>query len=362
MKFKELFDNPLFLLPKTTPNEKDYLGYIEELFDTYLKLIEKISDTGKITGISKTMTIDRMVERQRLFSTGIKDAIQLYFNGKPSESYLKLSETINTRIERNKQMFRVESYGKGESFYRMRQGKDNFLYSKDQMFHIPFQDRGNVSTKRFSIPGFPSLYLGKTVYVCWEELNRPDVNAFQVSRLKNLKVLKFIDLTPPDLNEVYNAKAFGYIMIWPLIAACSIKVSQPSNYFKPEYIVPQLLLQWVRNRNDVDGIRYSSTHIKSTSIKRMGEYYNMVFPVKENGRKGLCPELIKCFDISDPVSWQSIQIATGGDYNPATDGTDYLDKKLPHLSIYGNVRTRYSHSLLGRIEYYLDNIPTGSSI
>ena len=30
----------------------------------------------------------------------------------------------------------------------------------------------SVSTNRYSVPGFPALYLGDTTYVCWEEFNK----------------------------------------------------------------------------------------------------------------------------------------------------------------------------------------------
>ncbi|MFW1494652.1 hypothetical protein ACEV9S_24505, partial [Vibrio parahaemolyticus] len=55
-------------------------------------------------------------------------------------------------------------------------------------------------------------------------------------------------------------------MTWPLIAACSIRVKNPSDNFKPEYIIPQLLLQWARDYKSIDGIRYTSTHIEATSL------------------------------------------------------------------------------------------------
>jgi len=50
-------------------------------------------------------------------------------------------------------------------------------------------------------------------------------------------------------------------MIWPLVLACSVKVKNIEDDFKPEYIIPQLLLQWVRERDDIDGISYQTTHI-----------------------------------------------------------------------------------------------------
>jgi hypothetical protein len=45
---------------------------------------------------------------------------------------------------------------------------------------------------------------------------------------------------------------------WPLIAACSIRREQRVGQFIPEFIVPQLLLPWIAQEGQVDGIRYFS--------------------------------------------------------------------------------------------------------
>lgn len=42
------------------------------------------------------------------------------------------------------------------------------------------------------------------------------------------------------LNE--PNEVISYLIIWPLMAACSVRVKNTTNTFKPEYIIPQLLL------------------------------------------------------------------------------------------------------------------------
>ena len=79
------------------------------------------------------------------------------------------------------ELLNIKVFNKNYSFYRIRIHKTNFTLSQQEFFHIPFNLRGKVKTQRFSIPGFPSLYLGTTIYVCWEELNRPNINEFQAN-------------------------------------------------------------------------------------------------------------------------------------------------------------------------------------
>lgn len=53
---------------------------------------------------------------------------------------------------------------------------------------------------------------------------------------------------------------------WPIILACSLLVSDNQATFKPEYIVPQLVLQWVTSQENVDGIQYPSLHVDHDKV------------------------------------------------------------------------------------------------
>ena len=96
----------------------------------------------------------------------------------------------------------------------------------------------------------------------------------------------------------------SYIIYWPLIAACSIRVEDRSGSFFPQYIVPQLLLQWVSKENKVDGIRYFSTRALES------DWYanvNYVFPSREIKHSGRCPFLAKRFRLTSPVPWEVLE-------------------------------------------------------
>ncbi|MGJ1194613.1 RES domain-containing protein [Sphingobacterium siyangense] len=192
------------------------------------------------------------------------------------------------------------------------------------MFHIPFEKRNIVSTQRFSIPGLPSLYLANSIYVAWEELKRPDYNQIQAVRLTNQRELNLLDLTTDIYREhscsnVSNLRRnenelLNKVMVWPLIAACSIKVQHSSDPFKPEYIIPQLLMQWIKRERDVDGIKYSSTNINPSS-KHNAHLYNVVIPVKSTKRdSGLCQDLIDIFFTTPTLPFQLKQFLIQSDH------------------------------------------------
>lgn len=228
-----------------------------------------------------------------------------------------------------------------------------------EMFHIPFELRGKVIAHRYSIPGFPSLYLGKTLYVAWEELNRPRLDSFQTVMLKSIKPIQFLDLTAIDWGEDnLNSKAYKYLMTWPLIAACSLKVKDYSNPFKAEYIIPQLLLQWIRENQDLDGIKYNSTHIDTGILNSTGELFNLVLPVKENKDEGYCKQLSSIFEMTETISWQLLECAIGGEKFDDEPGAEEVNRKIPTIEIIKGRKYPYSYSALGSMEFYLDGMPT----
>jgi hypothetical protein len=102
------------------------------------------------------------------------------------------------------------------------------------------------------------------------------------------------------LNSDYIRSS--YISWYPLIAACSYIRMSKTDPFAAEYIIPQLLLQWIRNKyrqNELFGIRYFSC--ASERASEMG--FNYVFPVSGNLYKGhnrFCDVLAKTFKLTAP--------------------------------------------------------------
>lgn len=157
------------------------------------------------------------------------------------------------------------------SFFRARISIEN-LQSKD-MFHIPFNLRGRISTQRFSMPGVPCLYLATTTYGAWIELGRPDCEMFFASAFKIPNDLKILNLcisqmfingsaSLADENEIKELET--YIEIYPLILATSFRILELDRKFKSEYIISQLVMQAARELG-IDGVAYLS--------KKTEDYY-----------------------------------------------------------------------------------------
>lgn len=360
MDFKKLIEDNILKLPLNQKDNRPFNLFIKDTFDEFLEKIHSQNiDFFIVNGIKKDR--DFIIKTQEIIINGLTDCINEYYNGNTFKSYQKLDSILKNEIKNLYSIINKKEFDVNENFYRLRYKDDNFSFSSKEMFHIPFESRGKVTSQRYSIPGFPSLYLSRTLYVCWEELMRPQINNFQAVRLKNIKKIALLDLSPPSSKDNMNS-FYKYFMTWPLIASCSVKVKEKENPFKPEYIIPQLLLQWVRNNDELDGISYQSTHIGDDFNRQEGDYSNIVLPVKKSEMAGYCINLNSKFEMTEAVSWQLHQLALGGATLIGTRSEGYVDFKIPKIELIKGKKYPYSYSILGKLENYLDNLETSKII
>lgn len=63
-----------------------------------------------------------------------------------------------------------------------------------------------------------------------------------VSRLECERELRLVDLRTPSYDD-WNDNPEKYLLFFPIIIACSFKVNNENDSFKPEYIIPQLIME-----------------------------------------------------------------------------------------------------------------------
>jgi hypothetical protein len=246
--------------------------------------------------------------------SGIMD--MLYLN--PLKTYFKNTYGINGKFKDPLQL------------YRVRHVQGNALLKRSDIFHTPNNMRSRISTCRYSISGFPSLYLGTCLKLCVEE-STPSLFSDQLiaSRYEmvrnyyqngNTEIVVFdMAIRPNDFVYYRNkngrvrggfedidledqAIRSNYLLWYPLLLGCSYIRINKAEPFAVEYILPQFVLQWFRSRigpNELVGIRYFSC--ASNRASRMG--FNYVFPV--SGRMSVldgqyCEILARTFKITTP--------------------------------------------------------------
>lgn len=237
----------------------------------------------------------------------VTDSINLFLTGQFAESRQKIDTRFVDRHNTDRDPLPAKNIARDSFFFRMRCNDSYDLFQRKEMFHIPFEKRGTVTNQRFSISGYPCLYLGSSTYCCWEETNRPDIDTSNIVSLKNTRPLKFIDLSIPAIDpQLFNEYSI-YQLVLPL--ACSLKVNNPDDSFKPEYIVPQNVLNCIVERNSGDRIQFDGIMYTSSAYGRSGCLFNekerlinYVIPIKTSREKGLCGELVSLFQIAEPTS------------------------------------------------------------
>ncbi|MCJ8212103.1 RES domain-containing protein [Mucilaginibacter sp. RS28] len=363
MNLAKILFHPATNLPINPLPNKSFREHLKELFSRYVDLIEASTDFSKLSRLPSSFDVS--IDHFRTLVNGIIETVNLYYKGNPAAAFEKLAITLTTS-KVAEILWKDGTLPAKTNFFRLRRKNGNYPLNKSDLFHIPFEQRGRVRTQRYSIPGLPSLYLSNCIYVAWEEMLRPDFADIQAVRLQNVRALKFLDLTTDDYNlhsleEVMEFSArdiFRKIFTWPLIAACSFRISDLEASFKPEYIIPQLLLQWTA-KMDLDGIKYSSTHIQKHERQHTGSLYNMVLPVRTfDLDRGYCPKLCKLFNCTQVLPMQLHQFATttGAFYGQETISSK-VNKDIYSLELIHGKEEPYWHTSFGRLEYALQDLP-----
>lgn len=193
-----------------------------------------------------------------------------------------------------------------DTWYRMRiQEKYQRAFPAKEMFHIPFQLRGKVNTQRFSLPGYPCLYISKSIWAAWEELHEPAISTFCVSKLKTIDSIEVLDLRVPDTKNIQNGDIKKLLLTIPWVIVCSIRIVSPDDNFKPEYIIPQMVMLSLVDDYRYQGCAYTSTQ-RNNVFKWPNQRLldNVALPVQCIANDtGLCSKLCAKFRITDATNY-----------------------------------------------------------
>jgi hypothetical protein len=331
-------------LPKIQKDNRSFEFFLEEEFNNYLSLLKNVDDTDVINMLKNVnigikthsdLSKKRMINLIRKICKTISDVLKTYYEGYPSDAFLFIYDLLyNNKFSNNHKhsACKTANYYIKDTYINFFQFKVARIEERDwyrmrispkkwddieEYFHLPFTLRGNSKSERFSIPGYPCLYLGTSLEVCWKEFSKPTDNIY-ASRfeLQNKKKgIVLMDFTIPQKHKSIEDDnyfdIFSFLITYPMLLSCLIQVKNEENSFKPEYIIPQLVLQSIRNnfqskkddRLTYDGIIFSTT--KDTKSKG-DKFYNLVIPTKEfiKGKK-FCEVTINTFHLTSPIKINS---------------------------------------------------------
>ncbi len=356
----EIISEPIFNLPLERDTD-DFIKFIENKFNDFYDNIKKFDgELGEYVKKNSEIISGQM--------NCIYSSINSYYEGKNSLAYSQLVNCLE-KICCHLWIQSKEVTEGRDKLYRVRLGEYR-QYSKKDLFHIPFEKRNLVKRQRYSLPGLPCLYLSTSIYTCWEELNRPNIDKMHVSRFDlNIGKFKFLFLDQrPEIirnmlkvpyencSEATRINIENFIVTFPLLLVCNIKVKDYESDFVPEYIFPQLLLQWVNNIDEIDGIQYVSnkTQFSISPITFLSET-NIVIPPKKIKGEGYCEELTKRIKITNPISYQLLEIKNPNEIKIKTSLFS-LKRNFTTIELLKGEPTKYSLTKFGILEKKLNDM------
>lgn len=331
----------------------------------------------KIKNLLKGGKKEKEEERIMNYVTKLNSIVEIYLEGLHSQAFTDMfslcfkngdcllrTEYLGKEKENEKKGVRIISKDEHGNiipsypeslFYRIRTSHDNCIeYSGEEMYHIPFEMVSKVANMRYSISGFPCFYLGASVYVCWEELHRPQLETCNVSLFKLKQDIRVIDLSFKERHRFFTKSEDYLTDCLRLFCSVEVPIEKSNDPFKMEYIIPQLLMQCiVKNYNETNdasksvlGVMYTSVHINDSKTwfnrntkKSRNLFNNYVFPALERQSQGISPLIERLFE----------------EYN----NTSFLEFETCHSTFSNGQHNKYDLSKFGRIESFLKSHPKG---
>ena len=271
-------------------NGCDYRKTLSEILDGYVEMV-------------KSNTFDALFFAEVVANVDILNrVVSSCYHGKRSTAYAQLKNLLK-RYEKDSIFVEIPQEA---VFYRMRVCDLRKEIKRKELFHIPFEKIRQIKTQRYSSPGYPCLYLGVSLYGCWEEMQRPNTESTLFSVFKTTKPFKVVDMRIPTLQEYLDNAEF-YLKFFPVIIGSTIPVINGNDIFKPEYLLPQMILEWViEKRREINaiGVYYTSAFKNSEFYSLDHEWDNLVLPVQKTEEKGICKELVSLFTMTKPTCYE----------------------------------------------------------
>jgi hypothetical protein len=292
------------------------------LFRSYLS--NEKDEIEKITGLSDyavTLKIDKTQKE-------INQILSAFLRGNQQDALQKTHAMMKA--------MRFDKLGPGRALYKSRENGRLFHFTKDEMFHIPYDKRSLVGNQRFSLSGLPCLYLGGSSYICWEELGRKDFSTSNYCGYSLKDEINMFDMLLP--TQITNPHQVRRIV---LILACSLAANR-EQLFKPEYILSQCILHVLINRSFYNHslfcVRFYSTHLLNGDADYfefdypnedvLSRYINYVFPAASSKDEGYSEELKKIFHQTETISLMHETLLRPGRIMSACSGDIYLDSQF----------------------------------
>lgn len=325
-----------------------YSKSLIQILESYINQVESLKSKNESIHIRAVKNICQRINK----------TVNLYLSGNSGEAYSTLTTLLDDK-EIGSAIIDISAVDKKSIIlYKARVG-NKILSKRTEIFHLPFDQRHLVKNYRYSIPGVPSLYLGTSTYICWIELHQPSFSDFWISKyLFNPKDNIVIDFTfsIEDKIRVFNDSTINvstlnnYLKVWPLVIACSFKTKFPNSNFHEEYVIPNIILQWIkRDRPTIIGLKFVSTKTPIRDSKICNNYVFPSMPKNIPEPSKYCDYLKSYFRLTYPLPWSMLDTLPKPDVI-ATGDNSFKSKNVQEVII-----ENYELTEFRMIERLIDN-------
>lgn len=243
-----------------------YFALGTSIVDGYKEFYAEYEELLQNEAVSK-----EIIDAVKKLNKGLLTSVKKYLDGNAFSAY----RTFKNTLFPIKSFLPVLPSIEDGIFYRMR--SDAGLSDEKEFWHIPFNKAYLSKSERFSIAGYPILYLGYSKRVCELEIDKGTLAKFELQ--EPLKMILDLTLGQSDGKRLISDE--DLMIVFPLIASCyvvpfySVQKGQECKpncvSFREEYIIPQFLTMYMKEDKMANGIIYYSVKDPNLDIHGKGE-------------------------------------------------------------------------------------------
>ncbi len=298
-------------------HDGDIISYCQLFFSQYNEHLDALDDEGlNNANMMMSIFIERVSGNKVIFDIKkdvhsveemILETLGQCFKGLPSEAVAVFEKRM---INNDRHLFNlIPQLSVKSALFRVRKDNEHELKKGRELFHVPFDQRIHCGSYRYSILGYPSLYLAHRLSISKLETDIQDNDTYYSACFKPRRELRFIDLA---LTKSFDAiwERYSLIVFYPLIMACGLKVRSPKASYKPEYALPQVMAQVFRlhdYRDTFDGFSYVSTKVTNPDYMDINMRNYVLWIKGADKEKGYSESLADIFTVSGPIKCRGNQ-------------------------------------------------------
>lgn len=275
------------------------------------ELTEILRNSGSFIG---NPTKDRLLNLMKRIDKYVMDLLEHCYRGDLLNAMLTLIKLLSYKDKKIKRYLNEEYINnfkfelkEEKTYYRVRDFKDDD--NIDNCYHIPFHIRGYANNGRYSISGFPCLYLADNLEAACKEVGEKAEDTtryYSEYKIKDKEILNLLDLSLKDEKEIEGMnqyELFCELITFPLKLTCIIKTKYNNCTNHEEYFIPQLISHCLLYGHteqvftNYQGIKYTSTKDYKSACIAIPARFN---PKEEIKFTGYCENILSKFDIKEP--------------------------------------------------------------